>query len=699
LIQHLIDTIRAWPWLLLTTVGLGMAVALSWSFLRRAETLHRAAMVVCAILGVWTFTLFGQFHDHGQFGHQNLHAHDFYHYYFGSKYLPEWGYEGMYLATVAALEEVGREEPSKAIRFERIRDLREGSHFLYRDEFMPLAEEAKARFSPERWRALKKDLSFMRDKAMDAGWWKNVLLDAGFNPPPSYAVIGGTVSNHLPFNEHTWKWLGGLDFLLIALGVLAIGYAVGPVPALFTLVILGNAPITTYNWTGGSFLRQIWLFFLMIGMASLARRRWYTAGAALGASTAVVIFPGCFLFGAMVPLFYRYYRTGSRIALTRFAVGAASALLVLIGLSLVFYGAHSWLEWKQRIGAHDVTFFTNHLGIKKIITFTPEACAQNFGAGDTLFPEWNGALLYRLHRAGWADLLLVAVLSIWTIGGNLRARPVEASLIIGSGLLVFWTMPASYYTIYVGVFAAFMLANRNRPLARTRFVVFCVALVAAIIMPHYAGDLIVQSFLLSAGWILAIIILSTLRWLERPALPLPPKQQNILIGSAAATVAVLLLIGVAIRDPLHDADFLPPEIVKHDRVADIVDLGSADSEKAHQLEIPEAMRVPRQMMDTYGYRVKDECGIVRKTGALHYDLAPAPKGGRLIVRTDSFYKGDLLTTINGRSLPAIHLEPRQTLMAYLEIPVPADIDGPLHVQQATTASDVGIFTEWLVTPN
>jgi len=686
------------PWLLLGVVALGMLVACSWAFQRRWEKIHRVAMAVCACLGVWTFTLFGAFHDHGQFGHQNLHAHDFYHYYFGSKYLREWGYEGMYVATVAALEEVGREEPAKAIRFERIRDLRAGSHFLYRDEFMPLAEAERARFTPERWRALKKDLSFMRDKSMDSGWWKNVLLDAGFNPPPSYAVIGGTISNWVPFNERTWKWLGGLDFVLIGIGIGAIAYAAGPVPALFALVVLGNAPVTTYNWTGGSFLRQVWLVFLMVGLASLARRRWYAAGAALGASTAVVVFPGCFLFGAMVPLFYRFSRTGSRIALTRMILGAAGAIVILVGLSLLIYGVGPWLEWRQRIGAHDVTFFTNHIGIKKVITFAPEAASQNFGAGDTLFPEWTGALVRRAHRAPWADTLLIAGLSIWTIAGGLRARPVEASLIVGSGLLVLWTMPAGYYTIYVGVFAAFMLANRNRPLGRVRFVVLCTALVGAILMQHFVGDLIVQSFLLSAGWIVCILILSTLRWIERPPVVQTPYQQRLTVAGAILVTVSLLLAGIVVRDKLHTATFLPPELLGPDHVADVLDLGATDQEAAHGLAIAEALRVPRQMMDTYGYRVKDECGIVRKDGVLRYDLAAAPRGGRIVVRTDSFYKGDLLTTVNGRSLPAIHLEPRQTLLAYLEIPVPPDIEGPLHVQQATTASDVGVFTVWLVTP-
>ncbi len=363
---------------LLLIVVLGMLVATSWSWLprwasperiarwsekpllgrflkkdplRRLEWAHRGAMTLCAAAGIWAFTLFGQMHDHGAFGHQNFHAHDCYHYYFGSKYLKEWGYDRMYLATVTALEEVGRDEPRKSIRFERIRDLRGAARFLHRDDFLPLAADAKARFSPERWKQLKADLSFLREKTMDNNWWSGVVLDSGFNPPPSYAVMSSTLSNAVPFNESTWKYLGAFDFGLIAVGLLAIGWALGPVPALFAPVILGNTPITTYNWTGGSFLRQLWLFFLVIGLSLLARRKWVWAGASLGACMAAVFFPMFFIVGALVPLAFLWYRKRSHTAVFKVGIAATVAVTVLVSLSLVRFGVEPWREWDNRISA------------------------------------------------------------------------------------------------------------------------------------------------------------------------------------------------------------------------------------------------------------------------------------------------------------------------------------------------------------
>jgi hypothetical protein len=687
------------PHVLLVIVILGVLVGVSWSFHRRRKLLHRLLMTACACLGIWTFTLFGAVHDHGVFGHQNFHAHDFYHYYFGSKYLHEWGYGDMYLATVAALEEIGREEPRKAISFERIRDLRGSARFLYRNEFLPLTDVAKARFSPERWRNLKADLSFLRDKTPDNGWWRGVMLDNGFNPPPSYAVIGGFFSNRIPFNEHTWKWLGGLDFLLLGIGVGAICYAIGWIPGLFTLVILGNAPITTYNWTGGSFLRQVWLFFLMIGLASLARRRWYAAGAALGACTATVLFPAFFLFGALAPLGYRRYRTPRDVALFRVAVGAAAAIATLVVLSVLLYGAGAWSEWNHRIAAHGVTFFDNHIGLKKILTFAPEVGGQAFGAGDSVYPEWNRALVARGDRGHAVDVVLALLLSVAMIAGALRARPAEASLVIGSGLLAVWTMPAGYYTAYIGVFAAFMLANRSSSYSRARFAVVSVALIWALLMARFEHDLIPQMFWLSVGWILCILILCALYWYERPAISQTLLQRRRTIAAVSSAVVLLLLGSLVPRNWPHDAAFLPAPILRGSRVVDILDVGPNKAEQSHHFDIGETLRVPRNRIDTFGYRISDECGILRSGRVLHYELAPSPHGGRLVIRTDAFYRGDLLTTVNGRPLPSVPLDPHQTLFAYLEIPLPGDLgDGPLQVEQSTTATDIGIFTVWLLDP-
>ncbi len=333
------------------------------------------------------------------------------------------------------------------------------------------------------------------------------------------------------------------------------------------------------------------------------------------------------------------------------------------------------------------------------MTFAPEVAPQAFGAGDNVYPDWNHALVERLHMGRYADFLLALLLSALVIGGAARVRPAEAALVAGSGLLVFWTMPAGYYTIYIGVFAAFLLANRRTDLARIRFNIVCVALAASIFLQKYQQDRILQSITLSVGWILCIAILSALCWIERPPIPQTVRDRKRTVAFVGVGALALLGIGALQRDILHDAPFLSAEVLKGNRILDILDVGSPDSEKQHEMDIGESLRVSRHYLDRDGYRINDECGILRKGRTMRYTLAPLPRGGRLIVRTDSFYKGELLTKINGRTMPAAPLDPRQTIFTYLEIPLPADLgDGPLHVEQETSATDVGMFTIWALDP-
>ena len=67
----------------------------------RSDRTILAALGVVALLSLLSYYDFGRFHGGGRF----VHYHDLYHYYMGSKYFPEVGYEGLYAATHRALVE------------------------------------------------------------------------------------------------------------------------------------------------------------------------------------------------------------------------------------------------------------------------------------------------------------------------------------------------------------------------------------------------------------------------------------------------------------------------------------------------------------------------------------------------------------------------------------------------------------------
>jgi hypothetical protein len=70
----------------------------AWARVGRRRTFLFAGLVG---LGILSYVNFGRFHTDGT----PLNLGDEYHYVIGSKYFPELGYDGLYIATVAAFEE------------------------------------------------------------------------------------------------------------------------------------------------------------------------------------------------------------------------------------------------------------------------------------------------------------------------------------------------------------------------------------------------------------------------------------------------------------------------------------------------------------------------------------------------------------------------------------------------------------------
>src|SRR5690606_35328004 len=121
-------------------------------------------LALCALVAVSAFYNLGrpQFYDVGAARPTLLHHHDLRVYQPVAKYFRELRYDGVYLASVAALEELegpGALDRRAGLEF---RDLR--THELVR--VADLREDiasVKARFSPERWAAFVTDMRYFRD--------------------------------------------------------------------------------------------------------------------------------------------------------------------------------------------------------------------------------------------------------------------------------------------------------------------------------------------------------------------------------------------------------------------------------------------------------------------------------------------------------------------------------------------------------
>ena len=139
-------------WLHAAACGAGAALVLAAAAARagRRERLERGLCLALAALGVASFANFGDLHHQADRGF--VHRWEHFHYHLGSKYFPELGYDGLYVASIAAQHashpqlRVGR----------RLRDLRTNRSERAGDASAH-RREVRARFSTERWEAFVAD--------------------------------------------------------------------------------------------------------------------------------------------------------------------------------------------------------------------------------------------------------------------------------------------------------------------------------------------------------------------------------------------------------------------------------------------------------------------------------------------------------------------------------------------------------------
>lgn len=324
------------------------------------------------------------------------HRHDQYHYYLGSKYFKELGYDGLYKCTVIAEDELGavqfqdedhigtgrsRIDLSKEVRHPdwKIRNLGGDNLLMPVTEVLAHPEVCKKSFSPERWQAYKADVLYFR-LAADKKYWEGFQHDHGYNPPPVWTMGGwaiaslypaGTMFNLPVLGKVVWlQLLASLDVVYLALMFVAIAWAFGWRVFAVSAIFWGTQSSAPILWTYGAFLRQDWLFWLVFS-ACLARKRWFMAsGAAMVYAGLLRVFPGIAVIGWLFVVGFQVYRHKN---LTRpqwrMLAGGTLAAALLIPASVKVAGADSYKEfYRHTLEVHDRTPLTNHMGLRVLIS-------------------------------------------------------------------------------------------------------------------------------------------------------------------------------------------------------------------------------------------------------------------------------------------------------------------------------------------
>jgi hypothetical protein len=463
------------------TVLVAAAVCALMIFARERRDVPRGLGYVvlcgCAALAMASWIRFGQFHTiyvdahHGEFGskrskieqHRPLHFHEIFHYYLGSKYFREIGYLGLYDCTVLADQEIAREERvSPHITTPYVRDLEDVlNDKKATDALDHCRNDIRPNFSDDRWTSFKDDIRELQRLVPD-DWWNAAVYDAGFNPPPSWAVIGSAFSNVIPLRRGTlptYLVVTSLDILLLVAAFVTLRAAFGKTTAVLAATFFGATFITAYGWNGGGFLRFTWVVALVLGLVALRRGRWVLAGALLGMSACDRIFPAGFAVGAAVPIAYRALKDREqRRILLRMGMGFAGVVVVLVVASSLLFGPSSWSTFFTRILRHGDVYYVDHIGLKKVLVWRSWVPNQNFWLHEGLirFKNWNLAL-----RDTWAaERPLALALQLLGAGGavaaSLKRRPYEAALLCGIVFMFVFSLPANYYYCVLALVPAFL---------------------------------------------------------------------------------------------------------------------------------------------------------------------------------------------------------------------------------------------------
>ncbi len=411
-------------------------------WLDRAGDSRRKAssiLVLVAAIAVGAYYNYGAFH-----GTSYVHHWEQFHYYLGSKYFPELGYDGLYAASLTAQRESHRQMNFQAWT----RDL-ESNEVVSSWQVLSRGAEVKERFSEERWRSFVADNGYF----LDSNNWqylRRIRMDHGYNPTPTWTFAARLFSSWLPADHGTLSLLASLDLLLLVVLFAFIITTYGSRVGCLSLIVFGLGYPWRFDWVGGALLRLDWLVAVGVAVCLLRRGRYRWAGALLAYAGLVRIFPLALLLGPGVLALRALIRKEDWSWAWRFAQGfALSVVICLLAGGLAGRGFDAWGEFATNLETHEETWLTNNVGLKNVLLYDVDTMQRNrvnWRLPEPWLPWQRHMNRVEEERAGWfyalagLYLLLVAAAS-W------RAKRDEAVIVsIGAvfalGLLTcyYWVM-------------------------------------------------------------------------------------------------------------------------------------------------------------------------------------------------------------------------------------------------------------------
>jgi hypothetical protein len=410
-----------------------------------------AGLGAASVLGWWNF---GAFNFPGF-----AHASDSFHYYLGSRYFAELGYQRIYTCTAIADLEAGLREQ---VEQRYLRDLA-SNQVIAASAALAAPELCKQHFRSERWEAFQRDVAWFRGE-VNARRWAEMQVDHGYNATPVWTAIGGALANAVPASRAGLFALRSLDLLLLALLWGTVIHAFGWRAGCVALLYWGTNYPAQHGWTGGSFLRQGWLVALGTSLCALRRGHPATAGALLALATGLRIFPGivglAFALKALAQM-----TQARRLFLSRehrrLLTGALAAGAALFALSLAAGGGlRAWSQFAANSRKHLETPLRNAVGLPTLVSFVPAPSAKQMSAAERAsedpYAAWKDARRAAADERRW---LFVALLAgyLWLLARTAVREADWTVGILGVGLITIATGLTCYYSAGLAFFGLLWL--------------------------------------------------------------------------------------------------------------------------------------------------------------------------------------------------------------------------------------------------
>jgi hypothetical protein len=414
------------------------------------------AFKILAVIALFSWTNYGSLRG----GDGWVHRWEQYHFYFGSKYLPEVGYFNLYKATIL----VDREVANRVQYVARTRELTTFDEVSVAETLARDGAAVRAGFSDARWREFGRDWELF---SRNPGDWNHILSDHGNSGSPAWAIFAAPIARLAGIGPGGQKLMGLCDFVLMFALFVMLALSFGTRPFCVFVVIFSMLPFC-FDYLAGSLLRWDWLFALGMCLCFLKRERYLVAGAFLGYAIASKLFPVYFALALALHAGWTVVRTHKLDRRwLRLAAGAAVTIALAVTISsAMFGGLKVWRGYRQRIEVARVEkYYGLQYSFRTLFLQAAASRPREFLSDWMLPPTIKQGLpdvdigQWRLTFGFW-QLLLTAI-----VAAALRYTDAIEALAVGPLLVYVWLIVNAYYWNMLALTAlAWTRAGRLLPL-------------------------------------------------------------------------------------------------------------------------------------------------------------------------------------------------------------------------------------------